>query len=335
MKPVVSVILPFYNAAGTLDRAVRSIAGQQLDAFECLLVNNNSTDSSREIAREWTRRDSRFRLVDEPRQGVMFAFNAGAEHARGRYLARMDADDVSYPDRLRRQVAFLEEHPGYGAVCGTVRYVSHSEKETRGFARYVRWVNSVRTYREILHRRFIESPVVNPSALWRREVGEKLGLYRSGDFPEDYEMWLRWLDQGVKIHKLDPPVMEWHDSEHRLTRTHAIYSDAAFYRIKTRYLARWLEEHNPFHPEVAIWGASRISRRRAQRLTPYGIRFRCYIDTRRGRQLDHELLYYKDLPRAGKLFILTYIKQMDAREETRDYLESLGYEEGKNYLMVS
>ena len=93
---------------------------------------------------------------------------------------------------------------------------------------------------------------------------EQQGLYLSGDFPEDYEMWLRWLDRGVKIAKVAEVVLDWHDSEGRLTRTHPIYSDRAFYDIKSKYLAGWLEQNNPFHPLVAIWGASRISRRRAK-----------------------------------------------------------------------
>ena len=100
---------------------------------------------------------------------------------------------------------------------------------------------------------------------------EQHGLYRSGDFPEDYEMWLRWLDQGVKIAKVPQIVLDWHDSETRLTRTDSIYSDRAFYEVKSRYLAKWLSEHNPFHPYVHVWGASRISRRRVRILEKHGM----------------------------------------------------------------
>jgi len=164
---------------------------------------------------------------------------------------------------------------------------------------------------------------------------EQHGAYLHGDFPEDYELWLRWLDRGVKIAKLPEVVLDWHDSEGRLTRTHPIYSDQAFYRIKSAYLARWLERENPFHPEVWVWGASRISRRRARILEEEGVRIDRYIDTKKGRQLDRDLVYYENLPPAGKAFILTYIRQMDNRERIRDFLEQLGYEEGVSYLLVS
>lgn len=332
--PDVSVILPFYNADTTLSRAIESIASQSMRSFECILINNNSTDNSVEIAQNITVNDKRFILIHEENQGVMFASNTGSKRARGKFVARMDADDWSYPNRLKLQADFLDVNPDYGAVSGMVKHVSHSEN-TKGFARYVDWVNSVQTYNEILNSQFIESPIVNPSAMWRKEVAEEHGMYRSGDFPEDYEMWLRWLSEGVKIEKLNDTILDWYDSDTRITRTQSIYSDSAFYRIKTKYLAGWLKKNNPYHPRIAVWGASRISRRRARLLKQYGIEIECYIDIKRSRQLDEEVLYYNDIPAPDKMFILTYIKQMNARDEIQAFLHSRGYVEGINYLLVS
>jgi glycosyltransferase involved in cell wall biosynthesis len=291
-------------------------------------------DRSVEIAQSWTEKDERFILIHEKKQGVMFASNAGSEHARGQYIARMDADDYSYPNRLKLQAGFLDVNPKYGAVAGLVKHIGHS-KNTKGMARYVEWVNSIQIYDEIKNRQFVESVIVNPSAMWRKEVAEKHGMYKSGDFPEDYEMWLRWLSKGVKIKKLDEIILDWHDSDTRVTRTQSIYSDGSFYRIKTKYLAKWLQKNNPFYPRIAVWGASRISRRRSRLLIQYGIEIEMYIDTKRGRQLEQKVVYYEDIPPPGNLFILTYIKQMDARDEIQKFLHSRGYEEGVNYLLVS
>ena len=333
-SPKVSVVLPFYNAEKTLSVALKSIADQEFSDWECVMVNNNSGDGSREVAAAWENQDQRFRLINEKQQGVMYASNRGCEAAQGDYLARMDADDVSLPGRLKLQSEFLDSHPDFGAVAGLVTHVGDPET-TGGFQRFVEWSNSVISYEEIYNRRFIEAPIVNPSAMWRRETMELFGLYLAGDFPEDYEMWLRWLDAGVKIAKVPEVVLDWHDSEGRLTRTHPIYSDRAFYEIKSKYLAKWLSEHNPYQPYVAIWGASRISRRRARILEQQGVRINTYIDTKRTRQLEKELIYYEDLPESGSLFILTYIRQMDNRERIQAFLEGRGYVEGKGYLLVS
>jgi glycosyltransferase involved in cell wall biosynthesis len=333
-RPAVSVILPFFNAVKTLERALMSVRNQELDDFECIMVDNNSSDGSREIAESWTEKDPRFRLLGEYRQGVMFASNRGCEAAEGAYLARMDADDRALPNRLRLQADFLDRNPEYGAVAGLALHVGEPGS-TEGFRRFVEWSNSLVTCEEIYHRRFIEAPIINPTAMWRRTTMEAHGLYHSGDFPEDYEMWLRWLHQGVRIAKVPEVVLEWHDSEERLTRTHSIYSDSAFYRVKSRYLAKWLADHNPFHPEVWVWGASRISRRRARILEGHGIRIRLYVDTKHGRQLDKKVVFYQDLPDSGNSFVLTYIRQMDNREKIQAFLEGKGYREGIDYLLVS
>jgi glycosyltransferase involved in cell wall biosynthesis len=333
-SPKVSVVLPFYNAEKTLSVALQSIANQDYTDWECVMVNNNSSDGSRDIALGWEHHDPRFTLLNEERQGVMYASNRGCDAARGDYLARMDADDVSLPGRLRLQSEFLDQNPEFGAVAGKVLHVGDPQN-TEGFRRFVEWSNSLCTYKEIYHRRFIEAPIVNPTAMWRRSTMEQHGMYLAGDFPEDYEMWLRWLDRGVKIAKLQEVILEWHDSEQRLTRTDPIYSDRSFFEIKSKYLAKWLAENNSFHPRVTVWGASRISRRRARILEQHGISISTYIDTKKGRQIERDVIHYEDLPLAGEMFILTYIRQMDNRERIQGFLEDRGYVEGKDYLLVS
>ena len=332
--PQVSVILPFFNAEETLERALQSIANQTFKDYECIMVNNNSTDSSVDIAEAWVKKDSRFKLKHEKNQGVAFASNRASESARGKYIARMDSDDWAFPERLRMQVDFLDENPGYGAVGGLVEHVGYDEKN-EGMVRYVNWVNSVRSYEDIMISRFIELPIVNPTAMWRAELMEEHGMYRDGPFPEDYELWLRWLTAGVKICKVDQPLIKWYDSPERLTRTNPVYKDSSFYSIKTKFLAEWLVNNNPFHPEVAVWGPSRLQRRRAVMIEEYGIRINYFIDIKKSRQIDEKIVYYEDLPEAGNSFILVYIRILRARDSVMEFLESKGYVKGKDYLMIA
>ena len=334
MNSLVSVILPFYNAETTLDRALASIAVQSLQDFECIMVNNNSTDESVKIAEEYCRKDSRFKLFHEKVQGVVFASNTALEQAVGKYIARMDADDWAFPDRLRLQADFLESNPEYDAVAGLVEHVGYDEKNL-GIIRYTNWLNSVISYEEIMISRFIELPIANPSAMWKAELPGKFGTYRDGEFPEDYELWLRWLTAGVKICKIEQPLIKWYDSPGRLTRTNPVYKDSSFYSIKTKYLAEWLLDNNPYHPVVAVWGASRLSRRRARLIEDYGIEIEYYIDIKRTRQLEEKILHYEDIPEAGNSFILVYIGLLRAKQTIIDILKSKGYIQGRDYLMIS
>ncbi len=298
------------------------------------MIDNNSTDKSNSIAKEWADKDSRFVITTEEKQGVTFASNKGFNIASGKYIARMDADDVAYRTRLKSQIDFLDIHPNYGAVAGLVEYIPHS-KYTDGFKRYVNWSNSIITYDDLLKKQFVEMPLINPTAMWRKEVGSKLGMYRNGGFPEDYEMWLRWLSKGIKIAKIPEIVLKWYDSEKRLTRTNPIYSYESFFKIKTKYLSTWMKKNNPFHPNVVVWGASKNSRKRAKPLFDNGIEIIFYIDIKFRTNLDREVLHYKNIPSPNEIFILVYMKQEDARNEIESFLKSRGFVEGVNYLLVS
>lgn len=333
-NPKISLILPFYNAESTLNRAIKSVSNQTFQDFECILIDNNSIDKSFKIAQDWCEKDNRFQLISEPEQGVMFASNAGCNIAKGKYIARMDADDESLPNRLELQYNFLEKNTEFGIVTGLVNYVSHREN-TEGLARYVNWVNGLTNHEKIFNQRFVDSPIINPSAMWRKEIGDRYGLYESGDFPEDYEMWLRWLANGIKVGKVNEYLLKWYDSDTRLTRTHPIYSDEAFYKIKTVYLSRFLAEENPHHPKVAVWGASRISRKWVNLLEENGIEVSFYIDTKRGRKLDKPVVYYTDIPNTDECFILVYMKHFHHKKRINKFLNSRNYMEGRDFLHLS
>lgn len=332
-RPAVSVILPFYNSSLTLCRAINSLQEQIFPHFECILINNNSNDDSRKIAEQVCREDSRFKLIDEEKLGVVFAFNRGLKICKGKYIARMDADDWAFPNRLSDQFHFLEKHLSIGMVAGTAEYMPH-HANTEGFERYVKWLNSILEYDDIIRKQFVESPIINPTVMWRKEVSDQHGSYKHGDFPEDYEMWLRWLKEGVKIQKLNANAIRWYDSDQRLTRSDHRYSEEAFDQIKTRYLAEWLKINNPFHPKVYVWGASKISRQRAGLLLNNQIEIEAYIDITDKRQLDKEVIHFHHLPKPSEVFVLVYLREQNMLRETLDYLHSKGFREGKNYLQA-
>jgi len=333
-RPEISILLPFYNAKKTLNRAMESISSQTFKNFECILINNNSSDNSPTIAKEFCKKDPRFLLISEDMQGVVYANNKGLNIARGKYIARMDADDRCYPERLSTQYDYLENHKECGIVAGQARYVAN-KPNTDGFLRYVTWSNQILDFCDIYLNQFIESPIINPTVMWRKEISDQYGSYENGDFPEDYELWLRWMDKGIQFHKVNNPLIKWYDSEHRLTRTDARYSDEAFYKIKTFYLAKWLKTNNPFHPSVVVWGASKISRKRVYLLESHHIEISNFIDISKKRQLDKEIIYYKDIPSPEKIFVLVYLKEETMRTNTISFLKEKGFVAGENYLLVS
>lgn len=332
--PAVSVILPFFNAEKTLEAAINSILDQTFSDFELLLINNNSFDSSSTIAQEFVQRDERIRVLKENQQGVDYAMNCGLKNARGKYIARMDADDISHPQRLEKQVRFLNKNSEYGLVGCSVTYVPHNSN-TKGFERFVKWVNSFYTSAEIESYRFIEIPVVNPTILFRQELYEKHGGCRHGDFPEDYEMLLRYLDAGVKMAKLPEPLLEWHDYSGRLTRTDKRYTSEAFFRVKAEYFQKWSAMHNARHPNVWVWGAGRKTRQRGKFLEEQGLKVIGYIDIVKDKTTVRRMMHYMEIPPPGELFIVAMVGSYDAREQIREHLLKNNYEQGQDFMFLA
>lgn len=329
-KPKISVVLPFYNAEQTLKTAANSILAQTFQNFELLLINNNSTDSSRKIAEELTKSDKRIRILHETKPGVANAMNCGLAHSQGLFIARMDSDDIAHPNRLKKQYNYLIKNPSIALVGSAVKYISHVPGN-KGFRRFVDWANSFHTPKEIELKQFIEIPVINPTIFFRRELFEKFGGCHDDNFPEDYEMQLRYLSKGTKMAKISEKLLQWHDHETRLTRTDERYSTEAFFQTKAFYFRFWSEQHNPFHPKIWIWGAGRKTRQRTVFLEQQGLQIEGRIDIVESKP---DALFYKDLPQPGRFFIVSMVTNTGAGEKIREFLHQKSYCEGKDFILM-
>lgn len=192
VPPAVSVLLPVYNAEAYVGAAIDSILAQTFQDFELLIFDDGSTDGSLSILRDYEAKDSRIRVFSSPEnRGVALAMNDLIEKARGRYIARMDADDICLPERLARQVKFLDSSPDH-VVVGT--WVEHMN--TRG--------QPIGIIQTPLHHDEIDAShlkghcsIWHPSAMIRASSVRSVGGYHE-DFPpaEDIELWLRLAEIG-------------------------------------------------------------------------------------------------------------------------------------------
>jgi len=327
------VLLPVRNGAPTLTRAIASIRRQTLAEWELVVVDDGSTDRTGDLLAAATREDARIRVIHQPALGLVAALNTGLAAARGTLVARMDADDESHPERLARQKAWLDARPELGVVSCLVEF-GGDRVANAGYALHVDWLNHVRSAEEIGLNRFVESPLAHPSVMFRRNLVERLGGYRAGDFPEDYELWLRWLEGGIAMAKVPEVLVTWHDTPSRLSRSDPRYGPEAFFRLKAEYVARHLARIG--RTTVWIWGAGRPTRKRAAMLTAHWVNIAGYID------VDHKktgvriagvpVLAAEDLPPADGRFILSYVSKRGARDWIRGELGRRNYVEGRDFL---
>ncbi|MFN2268914.1 MAG: glycosyltransferase family 2 protein [Desulfonatronovibrio sp.] len=336
--PTVSVLLPVYNAGQTVSAAVKSILHQSYSDFELVAVDDGSSDDTVSVLTNLAISDPRIKVFPRSHEGLVSALNFGLRQCRGQFISRMDGDDASRYNRLEKQVCFLKDHPETGLVSGQVNYQGDKQKNF-GYYLYVEWINSIISHNEISLNRFIESPLAHPSVMFRKSLISRFGPYASGPFPEDYELWLRWLGHGVKMAKIPETVLDWHDHDNRLSRNHPDYSFDAFFRLKARYLALWLRQNNPHHPDVWIWGAGRKARHRADYLEKHQCVIKGYIDVKKklvGNIIKgREVRLYRDLPDKDGSFIVVYVGKRNVRGEIRLYLNENGFVEGVNYIVAA
>ncbi len=337
LPPPISVLMPVRNAAATLPRALASLSAQTRTDWEAVIVDDGSTDDTAAVLAAWARRDPRFRIVRQDARGIVAALNAGLAEARGRWVARLDADDEALPARLALQSAALEGDSGLGVVSGRVLYGGEAGRH-RGYALHVAWLNEVTTEEAIRLNRFIEAPLAHPSVMFRRELVHSLGGYRDGDFPEDYELWLRWAEAGVRMAKVPEAVLRWHDLPDRLSRTDPRYRPAAFYRLKAAYLARELARIASGR-DVWVCGAGRPTRRRAAFLEEHGVKITGFVDVdprKIGGQIrGRPVVAPEALPPCDRTFALGYVGTRGAREAMRAMFAAQGRVEGRDYLMAA
>ncbi len=288
-SPTISVLLPVYNAAATLEEALASLAAQTFRDYEIVAVDDGSDDGSAALLETWARREPRLRVLRQPHRGVTAALARGLEACRAPWVARMDADDVAHPERLAQQAAFLRAHPEVAVLGTRVRLHPHGLRG-EGMQAYLDWQNRLLTDADIRREMFIESPLVHPSVMFRREAVLAVGGYRQTPWLEDYDLWLRLYLAGARFAKLPAVLLDWRDHPHRVTRSDGRASLENLLRLKAHYLARGpLRDRDA----VIVWGAGMAGRRLSKHLLREGVPLVAFVDidprkigrTRRGRPI--------------------------------------------------
>jgi glycosyltransferase involved in cell wall biosynthesis len=202
MIPLVTVIMPVRNAARWIDEACESLARQDFDDFECLLIDDGSDDRSPEIMQAWEARDRRFRVVRQQRSGLVAALNRGIAEASGELLARLDADDRAAPQRLGRQVEFLTSHADVGLLGSWARVIDENGRPGRE-------LRPPASPHDLLQALTRGNPLVHSSVMMRAALVRRLGGYRAAfEAAEDYDLWLR-MSEAMAVANLPESLVEY------------------------------------------------------------------------------------------------------------------------------
>lgn len=257
--PDVSVIIPVYNCGPYLAASMASILGQTLASIEIIAVDDGSTDGSGEVLDALAAKDDRLRVVHQPNGGIVSALNAALALARGRYIARMDGDDLARADRLELQRRFLEAHPDHVAVGSLYRIIDsegahvHSQRPS----------DQSRQTDLMIFPPFVKT-VPHPTLMVRTEAIRALGGYRSF-FPhaEDHDLFLRLAPLG-KIAVLPELLLDYRvhasasSARHRDTQLDSVLKAQCAAMILARSGEDVFRDGDPVSIEAMVAGRANV-----------------------------------------------------------------------------
>lgn len=328
---MISVLLPAYNAQETIRQAIISLQRQTLADFEIIAVDDGSSDETGAILENVS--DPRLRVIRIPHSGLIPALNAGLSHCNGDLIARMDADDVCHPERLRLQSEFMAAHPEI-SLCGCLVRSFPRSCVKAGFLKYESWLNTLITHEQIARDIFVESPLAHPSVMMRADDLRALGGYRDMGWPEDYDLWLRFFMVRLgRIAKVPDTLLFWRESERRLTFTDSRYSVENFLRAKAHFLAKLVTR------PVIVWGAGMMGRRLIKHLVRERIRPVAVIDIDPKKIGGHTrgipIMPPEDLANHRDAFVISAVGSAGARDIIRARLTEFGRVEVADFLCAA
>lgn len=341
----VSVLLPVRDAEPWLAEAIESVLAQSEASFELLAVDDGSRDASAAIIEDYALRDARVRFLATRggERGIVAALNVALAQARSPYVARMDADDRMHPQRLALQLAALDAEPElFGVSCRTRGFPEEDVRD--GMRDYIQWQNSLVAAEEIARDRFIESPLVHPSVTMRTGVlRQQLGGWRETGWAEDWDLFLRALEDGLRLRRLPEVLLDWRLHPAQATRTDPRYSEDAMLAARAHFLARHLQRH--VHGRaLCVLGAGPVGKRLVKALASQGAEIAALVDVdprkiggivrdgaRRWPVIEHASLR-DEVPRP---FAISAVSGAAARQRVRDELAGWGWTEGADFVVAA
>ncbi len=324
--------MPVKNAGQTILAAIDSILNQTLSEFEFIIIDDHSTDNSLKII--VTKKDTRIHVIKNIGKGIAHALNTGLSHAQGKYIARMDADDIAHPSRLERQYEFALKNPNIDVVSCLVKHLSSNNYNHEGYAHHVDWINSILTSEDHYAHRFTDAVVAHPTVFFKAELIKKYGNYSAGNLPEDFELWLRWMDHGLRFAKVPALLLDWTDYPDRLSRTNANYKTEHFFKVKAHYFSKWYNRQT-VKTEIWIWGYGHKVFKKATYFSDAGLKIEGFIDLKSRPEASRKVVMVERLnPKLHQLY-LVLIGDREGKKTISEYFSERNLKLGEDYFFMN
>ena len=318
-SPLISILIPFKNTAEFLSECITSIINQTYTNWELIIVNDNSTDNSAAIVKQFADNDSRIKLFKNTSNGIIKALRLALSNSNGELITRMDSDDIMTTNKLEILSDNLIKHGKGHLAVGQVKYFSKAGIG-KGFTKYENWLNALtvngKNYSEI----YKECVIPSPCWMVYRDDLLACDAFNSNRYPEDYDLAFRFYKHDLKPIACDTVLHHWRDYEVRTSRTHEHYAKNHFIALKLHY---FLELDYIKEKQLTIWGAGTKGKVLAKALIQKGISFHWICDNpnKIGRDIYGQILKpFNFLESVKNPQSIITVANADAQEYIKSYL---------------
>ena len=326
----VSIIIPCRNAAEFLDETLLSIRNQSFIDWECILVDDHSTDSSLEVFNEFAAEDARFQSFKNTGVGVIHALQCGYKHSISTIITRMDADDLMPVNKLSNLLKALEEKGTGHVATGKVKYF---DALGEGFKNYERWLNKLideNSHRAHLYK---ECVIASPNWMLYRKDFERIGAFDSAVYPEDYELVFRMFSGGLKVAAVNEVTHLWRDHEQRASRVSTLYAANTFLPLK---LSWFLKLNRDETKKLILLGAGKKGKAIAKELKRLGMEF--IWQTNNPKKIGHFIyeveVHSQYLPEKTDAQVLLGLSSPGEVSQLEEELSAKEFDLGEDYFVV-
>lgn len=321
-QPLVSILMPYKNTANYLTACLESIRAQSYTNWELISIDDHSTDGSFTLVRAYAKKDARIKTYSNTGLGIIQALRMAYTYCLGKFITRMDSDDLMTPTRISKMVADLTEKGTGHLSIGQVRYFS-KRGIGDGYERYEQWLNGLTAQGTNFTEIYKECVVPSPCWMAHRSDFDACNGFDGDRYPEDYDLAFRFYEGGMQIIPCSEVLLLWRDYDSRTSRTSNHYAQNYFLDIKLHY---FLKLHWDKNKCLVVWGAGKKGKQIAQMLVTANLIFNWVCDNPKkiGKTIYGTTLQtFSELENMGNSQSIITVANESEQHKIRTYLHQL------------
>ena len=269
-NPEISILMPVFNEEKHLEKCLNSILDQDFKDWELISINDFSTDRSADILNNFASSDHRISVLENKSKGIIPALKLAFLNSKGKFITRMDADDIMPKIKLSVLRESIIKHGSGNIITGKVSYFSDKEMQA-GFLNYEAWLNNLIETSDFINQIYKECII--PSACWMAFRSDliKVNAFIESRYPEDYDLVFKFYKAGFKFQGVNEVLHLWRDHELRASRIDPNYQDQHFFDLKLDYFIDIDFDENKI---LFLWGAGKKGKKIATLLNEKNVTFR-------------------------------------------------------------